>query len=149
MNLAQEWSTRTKDLPIESEHRLASTTNLAFSFRSHANYDRAAEIYKEVFKVTKRVYGDEHPSTMLASSNLASAYSCQGNNEAAEAIQRKLFEVEKTKFGMDHPATLATANNLASSLRDQAKLTEASTIQRQVVQTATKVSSTRLLVCLF
>ena len=67
--------------------------------------------HREVFDTWRRVYGEENPSTLVASNQLAIAYSDVGRHAEAEAIHRTSLAILRRVLGPEHPDTLASLIN--------------------------------------
>lgn len=74
---------------------------------------RSEELDKKVVGTSKRVLGEEHPSTLSIMGNLASTYWKQGRWTEAEELDKQVMETSKRVLGEEHPSTLITMANLA------------------------------------
>lgn len=64
----------------------------------------------------RRLFGSEHPATMISTASVASALCAQHNFTGAAAMYREVLTVQRRVLGPDHPDTLATASNLGITL---------------------------------
>lgn len=76
-------------------------------------------------ETSRRVLGEEHPSTLTSMANLASTYRSQGRWAEAEQMFVQVMETRKRVLGEEHPDTLGSMNNLAFALKEQHREGEA------------------------
>jgi len=85
-------------------------------------------------EISKRVFGPEHPRTIVTLNDLAITIQQQGRYAESEPLNRKALEINRRTLGLEHPATLASMNNLSIDLRHEGKLQEAEQLNRQVFE---------------
>ena len=86
---------------------------------------QAIEYGRRLVADLDRVYGTDHPDTLVARNNLARAYRAAGRlNEAISLFEAILLDRERV-LGRDHPETLSSRNNLARTYRSAGRLSEA------------------------
>ncbi|KAK5263518.1 hypothetical protein LTR96_011102 [Exophiala xenobiotica] len=91
-------------------------------------FREAEEMQRQTLDPKKKVFGEEHPTTLCSLNNLAAVLEQQGKYEEAEQMHRQTLDLRKKVLGEEHPSTLASMNNLAAVLRQQGKYEEAEQI---------------------
>ena len=81
-----------------------------------AGYWKEAEQLEVPVMETKRVLGEEHPSTLTSMANLASTYRNQGRWNEAEQPQVQVSETRKRVLRDEHPVTPTSMSNLTHTL---------------------------------
>jgi hypothetical protein len=76
--LAEAWWSRVCDEAEESEERLAAASHLAVARGRDGQYAEAERMHREVLGVQRRVFGEEHPSTLTSAAHVAYSLSYQG-----------------------------------------------------------------------
>ena len=56
-------------------------------------------------EITKRVLGEEHPSTLTTMHNLAYTWKSQSRNNEAISLMKNCFELRNQILGPEHPGT--------------------------------------------
>jgi len=56
-------------------------------------------------ETSKRVLGEEHPSTLTSMANLAHTWKSQARNDDAISLMEKCLELQKRILGPRHPDT--------------------------------------------
>ena len=69
-----------------------------------------------IIKITKRVLGEKHSSTLTSINNLTSILSRQDKYEETERIHRQALMLTKTILNKKHSSTLTSINNLVLML---------------------------------
>ena len=87
--------------------------NLGTVYYYNGLYDEALPLFVKVVKVTKKVLGEEHPSTATSYNNLAGLYESMGAYEKAEPLYDKALSIREKVLGEEHPDTATSYNNLA------------------------------------
>ena len=107
---------------------------------SEQGYSSEAEKLEiQVLDARKKIFGEEHPDTLLAMGNLASTYSDLEKYTEAEELQIKVLDARKKILGEEHPKTISAMGNLASTYGYQGKYTEAEELQIQVLSSTSKI----------
>ena len=94
---------------------LTSLNNLAITYSSLGDYNKALEMKNAVYNARKEILGKKHPDTLTSLNNLASSYSYLGDYNKACELQNAVYNARKEILGEKHPDTLNSLNNLASS----------------------------------
>jgi len=58
---------------------------------------KSEEMLRQVLELREKVYGKEHPSTLVSMDDLASVLSVQGKHEAAEEIKGRIQDIREKK----------------------------------------------------
>ena len=95
----------------------------------------AEELEVQVMQACLRLFGPEHPDTLVSIGNLASTYSDQGRWKEAEELQVQVKEVCLRMLGAEHPDTLISMGNLALTYWNQGRWKGAEELQVQVKET--------------
>ncbi|KAK4162839.1 putative kinesin light chain [Cladorrhinum sp. PSN259] len=109
------------------------------SFRYLGKYKEAEQMYRQELQLTEKVFGKEHPDTLISMDNLASVLGRQGKYKEAEQMHRQALQLLSKVFGKEHPDTLGSMHNLAGVLIRQGKYKEAEQILWQALQLKEKV----------
>ncbi len=87
--------------------------NFASLMQDMGEYEKALKLYEYSLEISKKVLGEEHPSTVTTISNLAGIYKAMGEYEKALVLYEYSLEISKKVLGEEHPSTATTMNNLA------------------------------------
>ena len=109
----------------DEEERRKLTRKFARCLYSDGRYNEAEPWHVRMMEMSKRVLGDEHPSTLTSMANLASTYRNQGRWKEAEELFVQVLETKKRVLGKEHPDTLTSMANLAFTLKSQSRDEEA------------------------
>ena len=72
----------------------------------------------QIIETRKRVFGEEHPSTITSIASLASIYRDQGRWKEAKGLGLQVMEIRKRILGEEHLSTITSIASLASMYRD-------------------------------
>ncbi|CAI6226945.1 unnamed protein product [Periconia digitata] len=92
------------------------------------------EIQEVVLDGERRIFGEEHPSTIAAMNNFAGTLRDQGQLDEAAKMFEEVLDKTRRILGEEHSDTIAAMNNFASTLRDQGQLDEAAKIEKEVLK---------------
>jgi tetratricopeptide (TPR) repeat protein len=106
---------------------------------SLGQYAAAESTHRQELWLDEKVFGPEHPDTLMSMSNLALVLNSQGKYEEAEAMDRQTLAQREKVLGPEHPSTLMSMNNLAGVLDRQGKYEEAEAMDRQTLAQREKV----------
>ncbi|KAJ7937769.1 acyl transferase/acyl hydrolase/lysophospholipase [Mycena leptocephala] len=118
---------------------LVVATRIALVYEEGGRWNDAEALEVEVMETSKRVLGEEHPSTLTRIANLASTYWNQGRWNDAEALEVEVMETSKRVLGEEHPSTLTSIANLASTYRNQGRWNDAEALEVEVMETSKRV----------
>jgi tetratricopeptide (TPR) repeat protein len=139
------WS-RVCDQAEDSGERLAAAGILAACRLTQGKYVEAERIEREVLRVQRRMFGEEHLETLNTAARVALSIMHQAHKSRstgkfadAERINREVLGAYRRILGNEHPTTLTSAINLALSLSGQGKHCEAEPIHRDVLGATRRV----------
>src|SRR5436190_1782362 len=78
-------------------------------------WKKAEELNVQVIEMSKRVLGEEHPTTLASMANIAETYRDQEQWMKAEELHVQVMEMRKRVLGEEHPKTLISMASLAST----------------------------------
>ena len=107
--------------------------NLAETYRSQSQRDKAIELQETVVEKRAKVLGDDHLDTWAARGDLAATYRSKGRRQEAEEIQLQVLDARIRKLGEDHPETLRGMGNLAATYRKNNRPHQALKLQERVL----------------
>ena len=84
----------------------------------------AADVLAGALAAGKRVFGKEHPNTLLTAANLANTHHDQGRHAEAEGLQAWVLEASRRVNGKEHTHTLNATTNLAATYGRQGRHAE-------------------------
>lgn len=124
----------------ESLQKWASLLNQGLSYA----LDRGIMIDMEpmavkAMKAYKKVFGAEHPDTLMSMGNLAATFWRLGRFQEAETLGIQVVENKKRILGAEHPDTLTWMNNLASIISDLGRFQESERLEAQVVESSKRL----------
>jgi len=85
--------------------------------RLQGKFAQAETLLDGAMRISRRVWGAEHPETLAAMYNLATVYYEQGKSPQAEALHQQTLELRRRVLGPEDPGTLASMNGPASRMR--------------------------------
>ncbi|KAI5792165.1 hypothetical protein FPQ18DRAFT_367318 [Pyronema domesticum] len=112
--------------------------NLANVCSSRGRYKQAETLRLGKLKVEKRIFGAEHPSSLLGIGRIVEDISKQGRFKEAEALFGQVMKVYKI-FGAEHEKTLDSISSVANQCNRQGRYKEAETLKLQVLNVRRKV----------
>jgi hypothetical protein len=81
-------------------------------------YGEARELDEDTLTRSRRVLGEDHPSTLRSANNFAFGLRVLREYQAARELDEDTLTRKRQVLGEDHPDTLNSANNLAFDLSD-------------------------------
>jgi tetratricopeptide (TPR) repeat protein len=87
----------------------------------------------------RRLYGNEHSTTLAFIGSLANHLMNQDKLDEAEALYREVHEAQTKVLGKEHPFTLNGATNLGRALFERKKYAEAEVLDRNALAAAKKL----------
>jgi hypothetical protein len=79
---------------------------------NQGRWEEAEELDVQVMETSKRVLGQEHPSTLTSMANLAWTLKSQGCNDEALELITKCVQLMTQKLGVNHPNTKVCTSTL-------------------------------------
>ncbi len=104
---------------------LISMANLAESYDSNNDKERALMMYEKVLASQRERLGADHPDTLNTLANVASCYSDKADFEKAIHLYEESVSLRTNKLGADHPDTIDALDSLASAFVDTGDLARA------------------------
>ncbi|KAJ7033029.1 hypothetical protein C8F04DRAFT_636243 [Mycena alexandri] len=114
-------------------------TRIALVYTEGGRWNNAEALKVAVMETSKRVLGEEHPSTLTSIANLGLTYSNQGRWNDAEVLEVAVMETSKRVLGEEHPDTLTSITNLASTYRNQGRWNDAEVLEVAVMEISKRV----------
>ena len=129
------------DESFEDQPRVKASLlqTVATTARELGLLDLADGPQREAVEASRRVLGDEHPSTLITISNLGFLLQEQGRLSEAEPHYREALEASRRVLGDEHPETLISISNLGNLLLDQGRLAEAEPHFREALEVSRRV----------
>ena len=94
-------------------------------------WEKAENLYDQLFVKEVKVLGAEHPDTLEAMGNLAVTFRNQGKWKDAEELEVQVLDMTKRILGAEHPDTLMAMANLAATFQSQEKWKDAEELNVQ------------------
>ncbi|MFF6780931.1 FxSxx-COOH system tetratricopeptide repeat protein [Streptomyces sp. NPDC012510] len=113
--LHELWTTEFGDR--DDEQILNLRFQLANVLRAQGDYQAAVAMDESTRDGRRRLFGEDHPSILIASGSVAADYRALGRFKEALELDTRIHQGFAEIFGEDHPRTLSAANNLAIDLR--------------------------------
>jgi Tetratricopeptide repeat len=95
--------------------------------------EEAKNLFLDVVAGFERIYGSNHPDTLIASTSLAIVLSKLGDETAAELLCR-VVETSTQVLGQDHEDTFSRINTLAVIYERQGRLEDAELFRKQCME---------------
>jgi len=86
--------------------------------------DDAVRLFGQVLASARRLFGDDHRSTLEAADGLAFAYQATGRSDMAIQVLEPVLTASQRKLGDEHPDMLRAASNLAGMYAAAGRLDE-------------------------
>lgn len=110
-------------------------TNFAILQGKQGKWAEAEALHRQSLAQSEKLFGPEHPNTLVNMGSFAACLSQQGKPKEAEAIHRQVLEQQEIVLGPDHPDTLTSVGQLGMNLYLQRQFQEAeSLLSRQLVR---------------
>ncbi|KAI8617014.1 hypothetical protein BC830DRAFT_146275 [Chytriomyces sp. MP71] len=108
-------------------------------YEMHGDHANAEPLYWQCLKAHKKLFGTEHPSTLVSLNNLANLYQVQEKYDEAESLYLQCLQTRKMILGKEHADTLNSINNLAEIYKCQVKYTDAEPLLVSCLQSRRKI----------
>jgi tetratricopeptide (TPR) repeat protein len=122
-----------------TENRMTLAWKCAIALLSDGRYKESEELGMQVLETRKRVFGDEHPDSLVGLSDLVLTFSNQGRLKEAEEWGVQAIETMKRVLGDEHPDTLTAMGNLALTISRQGRWEEAKELEVQIMEILKRV----------
>jgi tetratricopeptide (TPR) repeat protein len=124
---------------LPEKQRIELMDRIGHCYDTIGQYVAAEPLYKETLQLSK-VFGIEHPDTLMSMNNLAALYQSQGKYEAAESLFKETLQLWKKVLGLEHPNTLKSIDHLAALYRSQGKYEAAEPLYKEAPELKKKFS---------
>jgi tetratricopeptide (TPR) repeat protein len=112
--------------PGEDSDGLLFLRERAATYQQHqGSHGTAVSTFDEVVASRERLFGPEHPETLVARSNLANSYWSAGRTAEAIVIEKSVASDRERLLGPEHPDTLTSWANLGTSYSSAGRIAEA------------------------
>lgn len=120
----------------EELDELNATSNKGIKLENEGKLAEAEKMLQEALQLSRKIFGDDHLTTLRHMRNLAKTFECQFRDTDAEKIFREILATSKKLLGEDHPETLGYTRDLANTLRRQSKdkINEAGTLLESIIK---------------
>jgi tetratricopeptide (TPR) repeat protein len=102
-------------------------------------FDAAQPLLLQARKVSQRILGADHPTTLATLSSLGRLYLRQGRPAEAEPLYLQAFEASRRVLGDEHPNTLKSLGNLAGYYDVQGRPAEAEPLYLRAFEASRRV----------
>ena len=116
--------------------------NIAGFHHEQGHYQKACSELLTVIAVEKRLFGTDHPSTLLSMADLGITFSNLGRYDEAEKLLVQVVENTQRVLGADNLQTLYCMTNLAIAYRRQYRWEEAEILQLKVSEVLERTQDT-------
>jgi tetratricopeptide (TPR) repeat protein len=96
-------------------------------------YAQARPLYERALAIDQKLFGREHPNTLVSLNNLALLLRDQGNLADARPLFERALEIREKALGAEHPSVAQSLNNLALVLSSQDDLCGARSLLERAV----------------
>eukprot|EP00729_Bicosta_minor_P012288 gene12288-biopygen16063 len=139
MGLAGERVRRVQHVPETDEKSVIAYGGLANALSEEGKHSEAEMVYRKVLPLHQRLYGAEHPNTLVAAHQLAGCLLYQRKFEEAIKLHKNSLRSKRRVLGMEHRDTLTTKAALATTLRENGQLEVAEKMFRTTLKTMKRV----------
>jgi non-specific serine/threonine protein kinase/serine/threonine-protein kinase len=128
-----------KDPELRASIALRIQTNFAIAYAYQGKFADAEKSFRNVYDLTLKKYGPDHPATFNAFMNIGNVELQQDKFAEAEAIYKRVLEGDRRVLGPEHPRTLLVMGNLGLVYLNQKRYPEAEALYRQLLDLKTRV----------
>ncbi|CAG8069403.1 unnamed protein product [Penicillium salamii] len=93
----------------------------------------------KAMKAYKKIFGAEHPDTLMSMKNLASTFQKLGRLHEAETLEVQVLQTRKRVLDAEHPETLISMASLALTFYELGRVQEAEALVVQVLEAHKRV----------
>jgi eukaryotic-like serine/threonine-protein kinase len=104
---------------------------LGSTYRDLGELEKAEIQHREAVEKNRRIFGDDHPETLISIDSLAITLQKLGRYDEAEALFIEALEGMRRVLGDDHRNTLMTIGNLGQVVSESGRLAEAEPYHRE------------------
>jgi tetratricopeptide (TPR) repeat protein len=113
--------------------KLAILDSQALTLTAQGDLAGARRLEEQVLESRRRLFGTEHPDTLLAKESLAETLYAQGDLAEARKLVEQVLEAQRRLLGAEHPDTLVTLGDLAVVLIAQGDSSAARKLEEEVL----------------
>ncbi len=113
---------------------------IANAYKDLSLYAEAQLQLERAVDLRRKVQGEEHPETLVATSDLADVYEHQGKFPSAQSLYTKVFEIRRRVLGEENPATLSSMNLVAAIYENQGQYAQAEAMHARVLQILRRIA---------
>jgi tetratricopeptide (TPR) repeat protein len=124
---------------VATEDEAALVVRIAEFHRASGTYQEAKVHWERALEATSRLFGPEHPDTLLTKQSYAATLYSQGYLADARSIEETALEATTRVLGPEDPRTLIAQHNLSMILAGQGDLSGARSIQTQALEASTRL----------
>jgi CHAT domain-containing protein/tetratricopeptide (TPR) repeat protein len=128
-----------QDGRAQTVEEIAAWDGQVIALYRQGKYAQAIPFAEQALAGSERLYGAEHPHSIVRVLNLARAYSGGGRHREAGPLFERALAVREKTLGKDHPDTLDAANALGMQYRQQARLAEAEALLKRTLAARQRV----------
>ena len=107
---------------------------LAGLYTNQGRLKEAEKLGIESTQINEKVWGAQHPQTLIDKTGLASTYRNQGRLKEAEELELEVIATSEKVLGMEHEVTMVSLGNLLSTYFYQGRWTDAEELALRVVE---------------
>ncbi len=107
---------------------------LAAIYRKQGRLKEAEELDIEIVQTNEKVWGVQHPQTLINKTGLASTYRNQGRLKEAEELELEVIKTSEKALGTEHEITMVGLGNLVSTYFYQGRWKDAEELALRVVE---------------
>ena len=123
-----------EELGICSEEYAELLCNVATFDGEYGRHRICVKRRTATYEVRKKLWGEEHPSTLTSLHRLARAYRETGRLRTAQKLQIKFVQISKRVLGTEHCDTIVGMHLLAILYQDQSQWKEAEELLVQAIE---------------
>jgi len=120
-------------LDVEAEGRLWLLSRAGWYLGSRGRYRQAVRLHDQALAGYRRLFGDNHPTTLSSMEDLAETRWVIGDLQVSRELHEQTLAGYRQLYGDDDPHTLHAMNNLAATLSDLGDLQAARELHEQTL----------------
>jgi tetratricopeptide (TPR) repeat protein len=126
-------------LNVEAEGWSWLLNQAALYLWSRGLYQQALMLLEQVLASNRKMFGDDHPDTLMSMNNLAVTRWALGDLQGARELHEQTLTARRQVLGHDHPDTLTSMHTLAATRRDLRDLHAAKKLFEQTLAARQRV----------
>ncbi|MEH2392774.1 MAG: tetratricopeptide repeat protein [Nostoc sp.] len=121
---------------LSDDDLISPFLGLSRFYQGQGAYEQALPWHEQSLSVTRKRFGDEHPSVGASLNNLALLYNSQGRYSDAEPLYIEALAMTKRLLGDEHPDVATSLNNLALFYKSQGRYSDAEPLYIEALEIA-------------